>query len=112
MDPGVLIMKEVGNSSNEMSCRSANFSDKKEWEAPESNRTEAGLELTGSVPSTTFASSWASLRVTWFTHPYSTIADLALEDFGGLALALCFGQGGTIFCNEHCRAMWPGLPHL
>ena len=34
--------------------------DTKEWEAPESNRTKAGTELTGNVPKTTSGAAWAS----------------------------------------------------
>jgi hypothetical protein len=37
----------------------------KEWDAPESNKTEAGVELTRNIPSTTleFLSLWASIGI-------------------------------------------------
>ena len=41
----------------------------KEWDAPESNNTNAGTELTGNVPITRSGSSWASSALMWFRCP-------------------------------------------
>ena len=46
----------------------------KECEAPESNRTDAGIELTRNVPrmtsGATSGAAWASFAVTWFTRAF------------------------------------------
>jgi hypothetical protein len=47
----------VFNSSHLMSCMSANYSEMNECDAPESNKTEAGTELTRSIPIT--VSGWS-----------------------------------------------------
>jgi hypothetical protein len=50
------------------------FSITKEWDAPESNNTLAGVELTRNVPRTTSGASAASLAVTWFRRPLAVLA--------------------------------------
>jgi hypothetical protein len=41
----------------------------KEWDAPKSNKTEAGVELARNIPSTTLGFSWATLGSTCITLP-------------------------------------------
>jgi hypothetical protein len=52
-----------------ISCFTTNCSVMKECDAPESNKTVAGIELTENVPNTTPGASWAYSAVTWFTLP-------------------------------------------
>jgi hypothetical protein len=56
LDPGELTTNGGYMFSNDKSCLRANASDMKECDAPESKRTEAGIELTGRVPITTVGS--------------------------------------------------------
>jgi hypothetical protein len=46
----------------------------KEWDAPESNNTLAGVELTINVPRTISGASAASSAETWFRRPLATLA--------------------------------------
>jgi hypothetical protein len=50
-----------------MSCFATNWLVITEYDAPKSNKTEAGLEFTRNVMSTTSLASWQ----TWFTLPRS-----------------------------------------
>ena len=54
-----------------------------ECDAPESNKTDAGQELTRSVPKTTSCASLASSAVTWFTRPREGAWGGADDDRGG-----------------------------
>jgi hypothetical protein len=50
------------------------FSVTKECDAPESNNTLAGMELTRNRPRTTSGASAASSAVTWFRQPLALLA--------------------------------------
>src|ERR1043165_2098089 len=52
LEPGETMRKELGKSSKDRTCSSANLWETKEWEAPESNNMVAGTELTSNLPST------------------------------------------------------------
>jgi hypothetical protein len=45
----------------------------KEWDAPESNKTEAGVELTRNIPSTTLGFSWATSASTCIALPVTPV---------------------------------------
>jgi hypothetical protein len=50
------------------------FSVTKEWDAPESNITLAGVKLTRNIPRTISGASAASSAETWFRWPLATLA--------------------------------------
>src|SRR3954470_10929158 len=83
LEPGETIDNEPGKSSKDRTCSSANLWETKEWEAPESNNTVAGTELTSNLPSTISDDCWASVTVTLFTRSARgwarTIALLGVE---------------------------------
>src|SRR4051812_47374782 len=69
LDPGELTTIGGYMFSNGKSYLRANASDMKECDAPESNRTEAGTELTGRVPITIVGSFLAFSASTWLAWP-------------------------------------------
>ena len=81
----------------------------KEWDAPESNKTDAGTEHTSNLPSTISDDCWASVTVTLFTLTARgwalTIALLGVERGGGGGSR---AKRGSVHCGDLC----PGLPHL
>src|SRR3990170_2851014 len=99
--PGDWITNGVGISSKGISWLRAKLSDIKECDAPESKRTEAGIEFTRRVPITILVSCRASSMLTWLTLT-SWLA-------GGLASAFleeCFLRlflwplvGRDVFCD-------------
>src|SRR3989337_4338563 len=65
--PGDWITNGVDILSKGISWLRAKLSDMKECDAPESKRTEAGIELTRRVPITILGSCRASSMLTWLT---------------------------------------------
>ena len=89
----------------------------KEWDAPESNNTSAGTELTGNVPITRSGSSWASSALIWFRCPLATGAVFfwkgALTPGGLVGPWFTRGALGRLFAGclfGHSREKCPGCP--
>ena len=68
--PGDFVNRAFFSKTMGMPCFAVNFDDMKECDAPESNNTIAGAELTGNLPRTTSGVSSASWVVTKLTRPH------------------------------------------
>ena len=69
VDPGIWTLMDLLIGSDLIPLLFTKDSVTKEWEAPESNNTCAGTELTANVPRMTSADSWASSAWTWLRRP-------------------------------------------
>ena len=83
LDPGDCTTRGTDNPSNLISLMRAKFPEMKECDAPESNNTLAGTELTISVPIKTSGDSLASWVLTWFTLTVLTPDFLLVKGLGG-----------------------------
>jgi hypothetical protein len=73
-DPGIWTNIVLGIMVGSSFPFSTKFSVTKEWDAPESNSTLAGVELIRNVSRTMSDASAASSAQTWFRRPQATLA--------------------------------------
>ena len=65
MEPGDCTTMILSNNEGENWCMAAKLLEINEWEAPESNKTIAGMLLTENIPLTTSRASHASSAEIW-----------------------------------------------